>query len=73
GAAVADAVLAWWPQRSRTGPVRFAAARRLEDLAYGAGLWEGAVRARDPRALLPARPPRPRPDAPRERRAAGTE
>jgi mycofactocin glycosyltransferase len=57
-AAVADAVLAWWPQRSRVGLLRFAAARRLEDLAYGAGLWQGALRARDPRALLPARPPR---------------
>jgi hypothetical protein len=31
-------------------------ARRLEDLAYGAGLWQGVVRARDLRALLPARP-----------------
>jgi mycofactocin system glycosyltransferase len=58
GAAAADAVLAWWPQRARVGPVRFAAARRLEDLAYGAGLWWGAARARDARALLPARPPR---------------
>jgi mycofactocin system glycosyltransferase len=56
--AVADAVLAWWPQRDRVGPVRSAVARRLEDLAYGAGLWQGALRARDPRALLPARPPR---------------
>jgi mycofactocin system glycosyltransferase len=55
-AAVTDAALAWWPHRRRVGPVRFAAARRLEDLAYGAGLWEGALRARDPRALLPARP-----------------
>jgi cellulose synthase/poly-beta-1,6-N-acetylglucosamine synthase-like glycosyltransferase len=55
-AAVADAALAWWPQRRRVGPVRFAVARRLEDLAYGAGLWAGAVRARDPKALLPARP-----------------
>ena len=56
-AAVADAVLAWWPQRTRTGPVRFIAARRLEDLAYGAGLWWGVLRERSPRALLPARPP----------------
>jgi mycofactocin system glycosyltransferase len=53
-----DAVAAWWPHRSRVGPVRFTLARRLEDLAYGAGLWAGAVRARDPRALLPARAPR---------------
>jgi mycofactocin glycosyltransferase len=55
--AAADAAVAWWPQRGRVGPVRFAVGRRLEDLAYGAGLWWGAVRARDPRALLPARPP----------------
>ena len=42
--ALADAVVAWWPQRAAVDPVRFAAARRLEDLAYGAGLWWGAVR-----------------------------
>jgi len=28
-------------------------ARRLDDLAYGAGLWRGAVRRRDTRCLLP--------------------
>lgn len=55
-AAVADATLAWWPHRHRAGPVRFAIARRLEDLAYGAGLWWGVVAARSPKALLPARP-----------------
>jgi mycofactocin system glycosyltransferase len=57
-AAALDAVVGWWPHRRDVGLPRFAAARRLEDLAYGAGLWAGAVRARDPRALLPARPPR---------------
>jgi len=55
-AAVVDGIAAWWPHRERVGPVRFLAARRLEDLAYGAGLWQGAVRGRDLRALLPARP-----------------
>ncbi|WP_448626419.1 mycofactocin biosynthesis glycosyltransferase MftF [Geodermatophilus sp. URMC 64] len=71
-AAVGDAAVAWWPHRRAVGPLRFAAARRLEDLAYGAGLWAGALRARDPRALLPAAPPtfdavraRRRPGAPR--------
>ncbi len=58
GVAVADAVLAWWPHRGHIGLVRFAVARRLEDLAYGAGLWWGAARAGDPTALLPARPPK---------------
>ena len=53
-----DAVDGWWPVRREVGLLRFAAARRLDDLAYGAGLWAGALRARDPRALLPARPPR---------------
>ncbi|MGY1642097.1 mycofactocin biosynthesis glycosyltransferase MftF [Geodermatophilus sp. SYSU D00703] len=56
-AALADGVLAWWPHRREVGLLRFTAARRLEDLAYGTGLWWGALRARDPRALLPAAPP----------------
>ena len=56
--AVVDAAGAWWPHRRQVGLLRFAAGRRLEDLAYGGGLWRGALRARDPRALLPARPPR---------------
>lgn len=56
--ALLDGVVAWWPQRRRVGPIRLVAARRLEDLAYGAGLWAGVIRARDPRALLPTRPPR---------------
>ena len=55
-AAVVDALVAWWPHRREVGVLRFAAGRRLEDLAYGAGLWWGAVRAWDARALLPARP-----------------
>ncbi|WP_299953183.1 mycofactocin biosynthesis glycosyltransferase MftF [uncultured Modestobacter sp.] len=54
--AVADAVLAWWPHRSEVDLPAFAAGRRLEDLAYGAGLWSGALRAGSVRALLPAAP-----------------
>jgi mycofactocin system glycosyltransferase len=57
-AAVADAVVAWRPHRPAIGLPRFAAARRLEDLAYGAGLWAGVVRARSARALLPVTPPK---------------
>lgn len=55
--AVLDALAAWGAHRTGVGLLRFAVARRLEDLAYGAGLWAGALRARDPRPLLPARPP----------------
>ena len=55
--AAVEGLLAWLPHRHRVGPVRSLAARRLDDLAYGAGLWAGAVRARSARALLPTRPP----------------
>ncbi|HEV7213418.1 MAG TPA: mycofactocin biosynthesis glycosyltransferase MftF [Blastococcus sp.] len=58
-AAFADATLAWWPHRRAVGFLRFAIGRRLDDLGYGAGLWWGAIRQREPRALLPAAPPKP--------------
>ncbi|MEO5709668.1 MAG: mycofactocin biosynthesis glycosyltransferase MftF [Nocardioidaceae bacterium] len=53
-AAVADALLDHRRLRPDLDPVRFGVARRLDDLAYGTGLWAGAVRARSPRALVPA-------------------
>ena len=56
--ALLDAALAWWPRRRTIGFGAFAAGRRLEDLGYGAGLWWGALRARDARALLPTGPGR---------------
>ncbi|MFA6300423.1 MAG: mycofactocin biosynthesis glycosyltransferase MftF [Nocardioides sp.] len=37
-------------------PATAFAGRRLDDLAYGAGLWWGALRARSARVLLPRRP-----------------
>jgi hypothetical protein len=49
-ALVVDAVCA----DRRTGPAGLVA-RRLDDLAYGAGLWVGAVRARSGRCLVPRR------------------
>lgn len=52
-AAVAEAVA----DRHRTGadldPVRYLLARRLDDAAYGAGLWWGAIRAHSAEALMP--------------------
>ncbi|MFH8249344.1 mycofactocin biosynthesis glycosyltransferase MftF [Microbacterium sp. B2969] len=53
-AAVADVVWEYLRLRPRLDPVRFGAARRLDDLAYGAGVWWGALRGRSPKALLPA-------------------
>ena len=52
-AAVADGLADHRRTAPRLDPVRYVAARRLDDLAYGAGVWWGAVRARSPRALLP--------------------
>jgi hypothetical protein len=40
----------------RPGIATTIAGRRLDDLAYGAGLWWGALRGRSPRVLLPRRP-----------------
>ena len=56
--ALGSGVLDWW----RAGPERpalpaFLLARRLDDLAYGAGLWWGAARHR---TLEPLRPVGPR-------------
>ncbi|WP_238408557.1 mycofactocin biosynthesis glycosyltransferase MftF [Pimelobacter simplex] len=44
--------------RERTGvdPLTALAARRLDDLAYGSGLWWGALRHRSARCLLVRRP-----------------
>lgn len=43
-------------QEFRHEPGSYLVGRRLDDLAYGAALWRGAVRARSSRALLPRRP-----------------
>jgi mycofactocin system glycosyltransferase len=42
--------------RERVGIAPALAGRRLDDLAYGAGLWWGAANARSARVLLPRRP-----------------
>lgn len=43
-------------ERPRTGPLAAVVARRLDDLAYGAGLWVGAARSRSMRCLMVRRP-----------------
>lgn len=52
-AAVAQGLLDHRRVRPDLDPVRYVVALRLDDLAYGAGVWSGALRARSPRALLP--------------------
>ncbi|MCW2829930.1 MAG: mftF [Aeromicrobium sp.] len=51
--AVVDGVLAHRRSGAELDPARFILARRADDLAYGAGVWVGAVRARSARCLMP--------------------
>ena len=61
-AAVVDAIYEWvtrsrfpdGPANARPiGPVGYVALKRLDDLAYGAGLWAGVVREQTLRPLIP--------------------
>jgi len=52
-AAVADAVYEHRRTRTGMGLLSFALARRLDDLAYGTGVWWGALRGGSSRALRP--------------------
>lgn len=52
-AALADGVVEYVKLAPDLDPVRFMVARRLDDLAYGAGLWAGAIKGRSARCLLP--------------------
>jgi mycofactocin system glycosyltransferase len=60
--AVVEGLVDWhrhrrWDARVRPGPLGHVAAHRLDDLAYGTGLWWGALRHR---TLAPLRPAGPR-------------
>lgn len=53
--ALADGLADWFTHRERDGldPVRYLVFKRIDDLAYGSGLWLGAYRARSAAALRP--------------------
>ncbi len=53
-AALADTVWEYARTRPRLDPVRFGIARRLDDAAYGWGVWVSSVRGRRFTALVPA-------------------
>ena len=52
-AALADATIEYIRLRPRLDPIRFTVARRLDDVAYGAGVWWSALRGRSTAALRP--------------------
>ncbi|MFJ4411183.1 mycofactocin biosynthesis glycosyltransferase MftF [Streptomyces sp. NPDC088910] len=52
-ASVADVALEYRPGEVGLDPLRYAAARRLDDLAYGTGVWLSALKGRSTAALRP--------------------
>ncbi|MEU9272958.1 mycofactocin biosynthesis glycosyltransferase MftF [Streptomyces sp. NPDC048251] len=52
-AAVSDIALEYPRSRTALDPVRYGVARRLDDLAYGAGVWWSALKGRSTAALRP--------------------
>ena len=53
-AALVDGLIDWLRARPDLDPVRYVALRRLDDLAYGAGLWWGAAKHSTTAPLRPA-------------------
>ena len=58
--AIAEGLIDWTRRfisepgvRPALGPVGYVIMRRLDDLAYGLGLWQGVIAHRDPGALRP--------------------
>ncbi len=56
--AVADGLADWFTHRDAGGldPFRYLAYKRMDDIAYGTGLWLGAFRARSLESLKPSTP-----------------
>ena len=52
-AALADIALEYRRDQATLDPLRYGVARRLDDLAYGSGVWFAALRARSGAALRP--------------------
>jgi mycofactocin system glycosyltransferase len=52
-AALAEGLADWAIHRGELDPARYVLLHRLDDLAYGAGLWWGALAHRTPAPLLP--------------------
>lgn len=71
-AAIADIVWEFLRLKPKLDPVRFGVARRLDDIAYGGGVWWGALRGRSAKALMPAIIRTPKTDARRGTESAAS-
>jgi hypothetical protein len=52
-AAAIEALIDYWRRGARLNPLTYLLIRRLDDMAYGAGLWRGVIRARTTAPLIP--------------------
>jgi mycofactocin system glycosyltransferase len=52
--ALVPPLVEWWQRRPELDPVRWALASMADDVAYGLGVWTGAIRARTAGPLLPS-------------------
>lgn len=52
-AALAEGMADWWQHRGKIDPPRYVVLHRLDDLAYGTGLWWGAIKHRTAAPLVP--------------------
>ena len=52
-AALIPPLVDWWQGERSVDPARYVALRLADDLAYGAGVWAGCLRARSAAALAP--------------------
>jgi hypothetical protein len=53
GLTLAPPLLDWLDRRPPLGPVRYVAARLLDDAGYSLGVWQGCAGRRTVRPLLP--------------------
>jgi hypothetical protein len=56
---LAPPLLDWASRRPPLDPVRYVAARLLDDAAYSTGMWKGCLDARSFRSVLPRIGPPP--------------
>jgi mycofactocin system glycosyltransferase len=52
-AAAIEALIDYWRSGTRLNPLTYLLLRRLDDLAYGTGLWRGVIRGRTVAPLIP--------------------